>query len=1494
MRHAAFARTLSVVLLLVALPATAAVTISGTIQRTYPYSACGQASGCKCTTTTQTAPVRHAKIEVRSTANVTLLTGGTSRTGTFSFNVGSLNPGSGFRLIVWPETEAAKIYHLPTNTMVGVQYGWTTSTATTSVGTLTINADTEASAPHIRGALHIMDEVIRAYEYAANRGLWMNQAEVFMNADRTYYDSRYNNIYLHADETWGDATIHEYGHYVDDAMSPYRAAHGLSNHEICGVYDSDPAGAFGEDWASYLISAVTGHLWFSRRWCSIESGPCGTKSPNIEGNAAAVLWDLHDSANESFDTVSGESQKVWDVMEGFQFSDPTLATYMTDYGDARADAIECRYTGAKCASDTTKPVATAFNVTPTSVRTGSAVTANYTVSDSGSGLARVELWRAPDSGGSPGAWAQVTSRSASGNGPSSGSLSDIPPSAGTFWYGLHVVDQAGNLGLEPSPPGAIRVIVSTQCSYAVTPASRSASGASGSGYVEVTGSPSSCSGSWSASTTASFLTLYGTKSGSGSGYWQVPYSHSENSGSARQATVSFSGQFPSGSTFRLNQDAIPIQNCTYGISPQAASGAGGGGTGSIQVSGSPSGCSGSWSAAANAFLTLTGTQSGSGSGSWSVGYSYSQNPSTSSSRQGAVGFDGAFPGGSTFTVTQSPATAPACSFSIAPSSASGNASGGSGAIQVSASPSGCTGSWSAATASFITLTGTQSGSGGGSWSVPYSYTANPSTASARQGAVSFSGAFPNGATFTLTQPPSAAATCSYSISPTSASGGGTGGTGSVQVLGSPGGCAGSWSAVSGASYLMLTGTQSGSGAGSWTIPYSYQPNPSATSSRQGTISFGGSFAGTSTFTLTQSASQAPSCSYAISPTSAAGNGTGGTGAIQVTGSPSNCSGSWSAASGAAFLALTGTQSGSGAGSWSVAYSYGGNGSTSSSRQGTVVFSGAFSSGGTFVLTQNPAPAGACTYSINPTSASGSAGAGSGSIQVSGSPAGCSGSWSAASGASFLTLTGTAAGSGAGVWNVPYSFSANSAANQRQGTIGFSGAFGFGTFTFVQSGSGTAADLVPYKPDGWADRMVLSKTTGTHTDDTAFSSTDVIYLDWAVINSGGPAGPFLIDLHVDGIFHGSWYSDTTLEQNWWLAVHDLPIGPLADGAHTVTLRADSGRDVTESSEANNQYTKTFRVGSRRGVSGGDFNGDGRTELLWKHSTTGVYSMWELNGRQLVNGSRIVTVPDVRWKTLGFGDFNKDGYDDVFLRHSQSGQTAVWLLKGRTFVASAFSAAVPDLRWQMQAIGDFNGDGRDELIWRNTSTGAVSMWEMNGASVVNGSVIRSVPDSNWQIQLAGDFDADGIDELLWRNTATGALSMWDLNGRTILDARQFATVPDSGWQIVSVGDYNGDRKADLLWRHAQTGRVSMWEMNHRTILNGAAMSVGSDASWIVERSGDFNGDGRDEIVWRNSRTGSVSMWEVNGHTLLNGGAFQTVADLNWRIQPRGGIRPSLSAQ
>lgn len=96
--------------------------------------------------------------------------------------------------------------------------------------------------------------------------------------------------------------------------------------------------------------------------------------------------------------------------------------------------------------DITAPTIDAFTASPVSVAVGNSFTLSYTVSDAGgSGLRQVELWRSDGDGSeSDAGWEQLQTNDHSGNGPVSGGFQDSPSSGGTYWYGIHVTDNANN------------------------------------------------------------------------------------------------------------------------------------------------------------------------------------------------------------------------------------------------------------------------------------------------------------------------------------------------------------------------------------------------------------------------------------------------------------------------------------------------------------------------------------------------------------------------------------------------------------------------------------------------------------------------------------------------------------------------------------------------------------------------------------------------------------------------------------------------------------------------------------------------------------------------------------------------------------------------------------------------------------------------------------------------------------------------------------------
>jgi hypothetical protein len=85
----------------------------------------------------------------------------------------------------------------------------------------------------------------------------------------------------------------------------------------------------------------------------------------------------------------------------------------------------------------------------------------------------------------------------------------------------------------------------------------------------------------------------------------------------------------------------------------------------------------------------------------------------------------------------------------------------------------------------------------------------------------------------------------------------------------------------------------------------------------------------------------------------------------------------------------------------------------------------------------------------------------------------------------------------------------------------------------------------------------------------------------------------------------------------------------------------------------------------------------------------------------------------------GDLDGDGKADLVWRHTATGYVAGWLMNGVTVKQGPVIAGGVPLSWQIAVLRDVDGDGKADLVWRNTTTGDVAVWLMNGV------VIRQAP-------------------------------------------------------------------------------------------------------------------------------------------------------------------------
>ncbi len=257
--------------------------------------------------------------------------------------------------------------------------------------------------------------------------------------------------------------------------------------------------------------------------------------------------------------------------------------------------------------------------------------------------------------------------------------------------------------------------------------------------------------------------------------------------------------------------------------------------------------------------------------------------------------------------------------------------------------------------------------------------------------------------------------------------------------------------------------------------------------------------------------------------------------------------------------------------------------------------------------------------------------------------------------------------------------------------------------------------------------------------------------------------------------------------------------------------------------------------------------------------------------------VLTVKSATAPVVYRADFNGDGKSDVIWQNSTTGECSLWLMNGTT-VGSVVSLGVVSHDLQIGGTGDFNGDGKADIVWQDSATGECSVWLMAGPTVGSTASLGLVtPD--WQLRRTGDFNGDGQSDVLWQNSATGDCALWLMNGTVISRIVSLGTVsPDL--MLTGTGDFNQDGQSDILWQNSVTGAYGVWLMAGTTI--GSNVSLGTVAlDWQMSGAGDLNADGRSDILWQNLLTGECSVALMNGTTVGSNAALGTVA-LDWILR------------
>ncbi|MBF0343616.1 MAG: VCBS repeat-containing protein [Nitrospirae bacterium] len=369
----------------------------------------------------------------------------------------------------------------------------------------------------------------------------------------------------------------------------------------------------------------------------------------------------------------------------------------------------------------------------------------------------------------------------------------------------------------------------------------------------------------------------------------------------------------------------------------------------------------------------------------------------------------------------------------------------------------------------------------------------------------------------------------------------------------------------------------------------------------------------------------------------------------------------------------------------------------------------------------------------------------------------------------------------------------------------------------------------------------------------------------------------------GEFISSQFISSGNESGTADAKFDRPSGLAIDASGNLFVAEASASRIQK-------FTKALgdtKPAAMKALQTGDFNGDGKSDILWQNSTTGDIVVWLMDGTSISAGGYLSKGVPSSWQIVGIGDLDGDGRSDIVWQNTTTGDVFAWLMNGTTIATGAYLVKGVPSQWQVLTIGDLNGDGKSDIVWQNTTTGDVFAWLMNGTSIVTGNYLAKAIPNFWQAVGMGDLDGDGKSDIVWQNTTTGDVFAWLMDGITIATGNYIAKGMSKDWRIAGIGDLNGDTKingpakSDIVLQNSTTGGIAVWFMNGTTITKGIGLAADIPKEWQVVGMGDFNSNSKSDVLLRNTTNGMVYIWLMDGAKISSAGSPGT-AGLEWQIK------------
>lgn len=212
----------------------------------------------------------------------------------------------------------------------------------------------------------------------------------------------------------------------------------------------------------------------------------------------------------------------------------------------------------------------------------------------------------------------------------------------------------------------------------------------------------------------------------------------------------------------------------------------------------------------------------------------------------------------------------------------------------------------------------------------------------------------------------------------------------------------------------------------------------------------------------------------------------------------------------------------------------------------------------------------------------------------------------------------------------------------------------------------------------------------------------------------------------------------------------------------------GAWLEESSNSKRQEISGWKIHSKDQYIPGDFDGDGKDEILflnYSNKQLQLFSFQKRKWRKEMNSKNSAVISGWqldRRDRFAVGDFDGNGRDEILFINSISQQVQLYQYKSETRAFESMDPEYSDFKeWEFDPadqyiIGDYNNDGKDEILFINFNQKQVRHYRFkNGSWDIHFSNQNSGAIGTWMlnhddIYLSGDFDNNGTDDILFINS------------------------------------------------------------------------------------------------------------------------------------------------